>query len=239
MSREDNIWFLLTVVAGVTLGVVLGLWYAEVHPDQALIYDFQAIIAGFMALIAGIMTVVQMARVDLQQAERQRELMSVQLRKDALTLDRFRFEISAMAEGSRRQVDRLHKFNSQDALDTKGYEIGQVIIDFYKLPRIEKFKNYVKAEGLLSAEFHQKASELKRIHDRAYNLLWEANTQGTKDGLERLSAFSAALSEADAYCDCYAEVFDQISDLWRKYIRATGLPLKDVTFRIGTNRNHN
>lgn len=228
MSKEDNIWFLATLAIGIVLGGVLGLWYTEFSPDQTLIYDYQALIAGALALAAGLMTVFQMARVDIRQAERQRELMSVQLRKDALILDRYRFEVSGMLPKAREFVERLAIYDPQGQIFPDDRVLRRAIQDFSTLMLPDHGQFIESARPLLSAEFESEMKNVRELYEQARSGIMRSVAKEAENSEARQDSFTKGLEAGENMCGRLDKVYEHICELRRKYIKATDLPLKDI-----------
>lgn len=230
MSKEDNIWFLATLTVGIVLGGVLGLWFTEFRPDQTLIYDYQALIAGTLALAAGLMTVFQMARVDIRQAERQRELMSIQLRKDALILDRYRFNLSIGLKQSAQFVAKMRRSSSDIQSALGALKLRNLSTEFSEMTLPNERPGFTEASNLLSAEFHNILDELTQIQniaDQAFKSLF------LPDGFiaaPEIAQIPSIISIAESFQLCERALYEHVSDLRRKYVKATGLPLKDISY---------
>ncbi|WP_375588087.1 hypothetical protein ABWH89_11885 [Hoeflea alexandrii] len=232
MTREENVWFAITLGIGLLLGGVVALWYAEFSPDQSLIFDYQALIAGVLALIAGVLTVFQMTRVDIRQADRHRELMSIQLRKDALILDRYRFELSIGISKTVQKIETLKECAANIRSMEDFSEFRSAGLTFLTGKSPTDWQSYSEASELLSAEFQdilQELAERRRAAGKAFHPLIESS-EVEMDTIDE--GMSLAIAKSEDYLTSEKHLYEHVSTLRSKYVRATGLPLKDISFAM-------
>ncbi len=156
--------------------------------------------------------------------------MSVQLRKDALILDRFRYEISALMTQANDLREVLSRFDSPSGILNNLVTIIEAAKRLSVSSSPERLTNYAKAADLLSAEFYEhmtKYSHIKTTIDARFSVVQNPMVASIED---RNVAFKDVLILMSEYEGCLADIFDYVTELRRKYIKATGLPLKDIKF---------